>query len=281
MHPYEGLTAALATMHGKEAAIAPALAGRPGIAVAVAQGVDTDRFGSFCGTVARAGTMREAAIVKARAGMERTGLPLGIASEGSFGPHPHIPFLAIAREMIVLVDDARGLTITDVRQSEETNFDHLVARPGDDLEPFLARIGFPDHAVIVRANAGTAAVVKGISRIETLTSAITRLSAASSDGAARIETDMRAHLNPTRMGEIAKLAQAFASRLATLCPHCGAPGFGHVRTEPGLPCSDCGEETRLVQHIVKGCTACGHEEKHPRTDGRIAASPAECPECNP
>ncbi len=49
--------------------------------------------------------MLETAVAKARLGMRQLGLPHGIASEGSFGPHPLVPFLAASTELIVLVDD--------------------------------------------------------------------------------------------------------------------------------------------------------------------------------
>ncbi|MEZ5786523.1 MAG: hypothetical protein R3D62_08665 [Xanthobacteraceae bacterium] len=59
----------LATMHGKEVAIAPALRERLGLIVEVAEGIDTDRLGTFTGEIPRAGTIEEAAIAKARLGM--------------------------------------------------------------------------------------------------------------------------------------------------------------------------------------------------------------------
>lgn len=54
-HPSLGLPVALATKHGKEAAIGPALAASPGLRVVVAAEVDTDRLGTFTGEVERLG----------------------------------------------------------------------------------------------------------------------------------------------------------------------------------------------------------------------------------
>jgi predicted nucleic acid-binding Zn-ribbon protein len=88
-------------------------------------------------------------------------------------------------------------------------------------------------------------------------------------------------VNPTRMTEIGRLAATLAKRIATPCPSCAAPGFGIVRREAGLPCADCETPTTLVRRLVSGCALCGHEIFAPRPDGRSAASPAECPECNP
>ncbi len=63
-HPYRGLWAAIATMHGKEHAIAPALCGWFDMTVTVAPGIDTDALGTFTGEIARAGTMVDAARAK-------------------------------------------------------------------------------------------------------------------------------------------------------------------------------------------------------------------------
>lgn len=281
MHPYDGVTAALATMHGKEAVIAPAL--QPlGIRVERAKAIDTDRFGTFSGEVPRAGSMRDAAIAKARAALETTGARLGLASEGSFGPHPAIPFVAAGREMLALIDSTTGVALCDATVSETTNFAHCTARTAEDCRDFLGRIGFPSHAVIVRPNLGSTHVIeKGIVSPDAFDAAVTVMAGRSGDGLARIETDMRAHLNPTRMAEIAKLARRFAARLEQLCPACGTPGFGPTRSETGLPCTDCHSPTALVRVVISGCAACSHEIPGPRSDGRTHASPAECPECNP
>jgi hypothetical protein len=36
---------------------------------------------------------------------------MGIASEGSFGPHPYIPILLLGRELVFLIDLKRGLAL--------------------------------------------------------------------------------------------------------------------------------------------------------------------------
>jgi hypothetical protein len=163
--PYAGRSAVLATMHRKEEAIAPALSATLGLVVVPAAGLDTDQLGTFSGEIARQGTMLEVAVRKARLGMQGAGLPLGLASEGSFGPHPAIPFFAAGMELLVFVDDERGIVVSESLIADATNFGHLVVSPGDALEAFLERVGFPSHALIVRANEGsvTAALVKGLS----------------------------------------------------------------------------------------------------------------------
>jgi hypothetical protein len=279
--PYRGRRATLATMHGKALGIAPPLLEHLGMIVEVPESLDTDSLGTFTGEIPRSGTMKQTAIAKARLGMARSSLALGIASEGSFGPHPLVPFLPVAQELIILVDDERGLIISETLMSTRTNFNHLVPGRGENVDSFLQRIGFPAHAVIVRPNDGTDPIRKGVVDPIALQEAIKAAAGCSADGSARIETDMRAHLNPTRMNEIGRLATKFAQRLACQCPACGAPGFGVVRTEAGLPCADCGAETLLVNTVISGCVSCDHSERQPRTDGRLFARAAECPECNP
>jgi len=271
--PYEGQEAALATLHAKDRAIGPAFRRRLGLALVVPEGIDTDRLGTFTGEVPRPAGLHETAVLKARLGLEATGLPLAIASEGSFGPHPVIPFLAIAREALAFLDAGRGLTIIEERVSERTNFAALELTPQADIPGFLTRAGFPRHGLILRSGGE---IVKGITDPAHLAELL-----AKAEGASRLETDMRAHMNPTRMAEIARLAHALARRLATPCPACHCPGFGRVRAERGLPCADCGAPTSLVRGEVQACGLCGHELRLPRKDGLSAAAPAACSLCNP
>jgi hypothetical protein len=82
MHPYHGLPVVLATKHGKERVIGPPLARSPGLRL-VPTAIDTDQFGTFTGEIERTGTPRETALAKAKFGVEISGLPRAIASEGS------------------------------------------------------------------------------------------------------------------------------------------------------------------------------------------------------
>lgn len=269
---YRGRRAVLATRHRKEKAVSPAFLSTLGLELSVPDGLDTDSLGTFTRDVARHASMRETALLKARLGMEASGLPLAIASEGSFGPHPLIPFLPAGRELLLFVDAEQGLEICEEAMSERTNFAALEVTQGADVDGFLASVGFPDHALVVRSGEK---LVKGVaSRTE-----LDRLLDAG--GPLQLETDMRAHLNPTRMGEISRLAERLARRIATACPACGTAGFGPVRCERGLPCADCDAPTQLVRLVVEACTRCLHEQRKPRPDGRLTANPAQCPECNP
>lgn len=282
-HPYAGRLAALATLHAKGQAIAPPMARALGLAVEVPVGVDTDALGTFTGETPRAGTMLDAAIAKARLGMRALGTGLGLASEGAFGPHPAAPFVAASTELIVLVDDELGLVVHESSRSGRTN--HAATRAGAMLdaavERFVREVGFPSHAVVVRPHVGPGPLRKGIATRGALETALREAAAASTDGLAIVEADMRAHVNPTRMAHIAQLAERFAARLATLCEACGAPGFGPVRAEHGLPCEACGSPTDLVARVVSGCARCPLTRAEGRADALDVAPPLHCPRCNP
>lgn len=296
--PFAGARVALATMHGKAEALAPAMA-TLGATLVVAQGIDTDALGTFSGEVPRTQPPLETAVAKARLAMRATGLPLGIATEGSFGPDPVIGLVPLHREIIVLVDERRGIVVSEQLHSHETNFagcwlsakdiraDGVPADAADGLcgldEAQLQRWGFPEHALIVRSEpfGPGAAVRKGIVDRVTLERAIRDCLAASGEGRVRVETDMRAHLNPTRMRNIALLAERLVERLRRPCPQCQAPGFGKQDVVLGLPCGGCGAPTSSVLAEVYGCPACGHRQERPRSDGRSFADPTYCDDCNP
>lgn len=288
---YQGATAALATMHGKEIAIAPAMRAQLGLNVITPPDLDTDVLGTFTGEISRVGTMRDVAIRKARLGMRISGLKIGIASEGSFGPHPHIPFFRAGLELMVFVDDERDLIITEALIAEEINHDEAVVVSASELEPFLPRVSFPDHALVVAPNLTAspwwklhperARSHKGIVSYHALVDAVDRAGRISEDGRARVATDLRAHMNPTRMQAIGRLASLLAARIATECPECHAPGFGRVRSAPGLPCRDCGEESTIPRGDILRCIACEHEREQRRLPICDSVEPGTCPRCNP
>lgn len=278
--PYAGRTAVLATQHGKARALARPFHDQTGLRLVVPPALDTDALGSFDGRVARIGTSVDAAIAKARLGLAITGLPLALASEGSFGPHPRLPLLAAGIEVLVFIDTERDLTVCESLIVERTNFGHRDIASVAELGDWLARVGFPRHALMVRPLGG-AVIAKGIDDAATLERAIGDAAALSPQRRARVETDMRAHLNPTRMAGIRCLGIRLARRIATPCPDCAAPGWGQTGVTRGLLCADCGTPTEMIAGLDFGCAACGHTATQPRPDSRTHAPPGQCPACNP
>ncbi|MBY0566605.1 MAG: hypothetical protein K2P70_04805 [Hyphomonadaceae bacterium] len=285
-HPYHGRRAVLASMHGKEAAFSGPFMSELGIELSAAPGIDTDQLGTFCGEIERVGSMLDVAERKARLGMAIAGCDLGLASEGSFGPHPQMPFVPAGRELLTFIDDERRLRISEALITE-TNYAYARVETMLELEPFLARIGFPKHAVVVtpgregRALSEGAPVFKGLQDLGALKRAMAVCAKVSDEATACVETDMRAHMNPTRMASLAALGLKLAQRLAALCPACGAPGFGRVDVVRGLPCSACDAPTEWVIDEVFGCASCALRETKGREDGLSHTEPSQCPWCNP
>jgi hypothetical protein len=281
-HPYRGLWAAVATMHGKERAIAFHPCKCFDMAITTAPGIDTDALGTFTGEIVRQGTIVDAARAKARLATERTGAALGIGSEGAFGPDPYMPIIPCGREVLVMREAASGHEIV-VHRRTRTNFDHMIAAEGDDINGFLDRIGFPSHAVIVRPEdqRDLSVLAKGITELASLRTAIRDVAARAASGRVMIQTDMRAHLNPTRMAAIGRAAKWLAVRTARCCPACRAPGFGITDVERGLICSDCGTPTDCVRAEIHSCTACGHKVRKFERSNRTRAEARWCHLCNP
>ncbi|MEB3235973.1 MAG: DUF6671 family protein, partial [Cyanobacteriota bacterium] len=168
-----------------------------------------------------------------------------------------------------------------------TNYSQLRLAANDDPSPWLQQVGFPSHGVIVRpasqalAAAATELLFKGIRTAPELEQAVAACRGADPDRAVLLESDMRAHMNPTRMASIRRLGIAMVRRLRCPCPCCGAPGWGLEETEPGLPCSWCGEPTTLTLQEIWGCSSCGTRRAQTRRDGLQRADPGQCQWCNP
>lgn len=287
---YLGATAALATMHGKEVAIAPAMLAHLGLKVITPPLLDTDALGTFTGDIPRVGTMREVAIQKARLGMRLTGLSIGIASEGSFGPHPVVPFLRAGMELMVLVDDERSLIISETLVTDQTNHEAAEVVHVSELKEFLVRVLFPSHALVVAPNQTGSpwwrlhpqlnVIRRGIRTHDDLADAISNAARRSEDGRARVMTDMRAHMNPTRIQSISDLAALLAQRVATECPHCNAPGFGRFAASSGIPCISCGAESIIPRGELWRCDVCEYAREEVKLPEVKFAQPADCPRCN-
>ncbi len=269
--------AILATMHRKEQAIAPLLERQLGLTVTVPAEFDTDGFGTFTGEIKRPADQLSTARLKAEAALEHTGATLAIASEGSFGPHPHLPFVPCNRELVVLIDRQHGLEMVGECLSTETNYRQQLIRSLQDATAFAAAVDFPRHGLIVRAN-GTA-IAKGITTEETLWTAVeTALRQAAN---VQLETDMRALYNPTRMAVIAQATEDLLRAIAQTCPACNCPGFREIKRWPGLPCALCGTPTLLTARIRYQCQRCDYYQDNPPADLPPTADPSYCPYCNP
>ncbi len=281
--PYQDEPAVLATMHGKERVIAPLLERALGLRVTISSGIDTDRFGTFSRDVERTGSQLDAARAKIAAAFATApDVNFALASEGSFCPHPYIPVVPLAREIVVLADRARGLELIGHHASLTTNFSHAVVSDVAEAFAFAERSRFPEHGLIVLGcsdgqPAPARALIKDIQRPADLANAVERVTVLC--GSAFVETDMRAHRNPTRMRAIKRATLDLVRRFRSPCPVCVAPGFAITVRLAGLPCSWCGGPTLAIRADVLSCAACGHRLE--RLVTATSADPGQCSDCNP
>jgi hypothetical protein len=282
--PYLGATVILPTKHAKSLAVAPPFWSH--LKADVLEYVtDTDQLGTFSGEIERHGNALDCARRKCELPFEMLGkrVEYCLASEGSFGPHPLVPFLARDQEILYFIDRRRGFHLHLVQASEKTNYQMKVVSTLDELQDFAKSAQFPSHALVLRPNDRSSRDVlfKGIVDNTVLKRSFESAICSSRDGLVWAETDMRAQFNPSRMAVIGELADRMARRLATACPSCNAPGWGIITTETGLVCEECGQPTDMILHEIHGCVLCSHRETLPRSDGLQIAPQMYCQFCNP
>ena len=240
--------------------------------------VDTDVFGTFSGEIERVGTPLETAVKKARVGIETTGNPFALASEGSVGPDPVFGFINANIETMVFVDDELDIQIHETIKSNEI-LAFTTTTTKNNLEEFLKKADFPNHALIVKPNNGQGAI-KGIRDLVALEEAIKKSRDASSDGEAIIESDLRAMCSPSRQKNISAVALKLVQRLSKTCTDCQTPGWGLKSFIRGVECSECGEfSADAIKQEVLGCFKCEYTALGAVIN--VTLDPARCMSCNP
>jgi len=240
--------------------------------------VDTDVFGTFSGEIERVGTPLETAVKKARVGIETTGNPFAIASEGSIGPDPIFGFINANIETMVFVDDELDIQVHETIKSNEI-VAFTTSTLKNNLEEFLKKADFPNHALIVKPNNGQGAI-KGIRDLTELEAAIGKSRDLSTDGHATIESDLRAMCSPSRQKNISAVALKLVKRLATTCPDCQTPGWGLKSYVRGVECSECGDfSADAIKQEILGCFNCEYSALGAVIN--VTLDPARCMSCNP
>jgi hypothetical protein len=277
---FNGRKLIIATKHQKEKAIAPLFEKAFGVNCFTPENFDTDLLGTFTGEIERKDdpitTMRN----KCLQAMELHNCDLGIASEGSFGPHPSIFFVHADDEFLIFIDKKNNLEIIERELSMKTNFNGSELKAEKELSEFANSVKFPSHALILRkAKEDYTEIIKGINNWQTLNETFQIL--VNRYGSAYAETDMRALYNPTRMEVIETAAKKLIKKINSLCPNCSTPGFGITEAKPGLPCSLCGFRTRSTLSYIYQCKKCDFikEEKFPHN--KTEEDPGYCDICNP
>lgn len=277
-HPYLGKVAFLATQHGKGLVVAPEFQAALGMQVEELL-VDTDSLGTFTGEIERVGTPKEVVIAKARMAIAKSGNPFAIASEGSIGVDPFIPFINSDIEHMAFVDEVRGFSLVETIRSTEIVAHTIKVKADTPIDEFLSKADFPQHKLIIRSlESPTIFSIKGIDSHAQLKSSLRE--ALQNYPEVIIESDLRAHASPSRMANIAQVARKLALRLSNLCPECQTPGWGVVSYLKGLPCNECGEISEEALRVeIMGCVKCSFTQ-----EGKVLAEaidPSRCDLCNP
>lgn len=277
---FKGRRIVIATMHGKEQAIAPQLTKELGVYCFVTDQLDTDQLGTFSGEIDRKDSPLEAARKKCQMAMDIASVDLAIASEGSFGPHPSIPFMPAHEEFLLVTDKKNKWEFVVRKLASNTNYRQITLNSLEPLDAFLTQVKFPTHALIVKKSEKDASVcVKGIHDKQVLLQTIEHFF--SRFGQCTVETDMRAMHNETRMGVIETMTASLLQQMKTVCPACQVPGFRLHEKVRGLPCALCGKPTRSVKAEIYACQSCTYTDARPPGHEMLKEDPMYCDFCNP
>ena len=277
---FNSRSAIIATKHNKEQVIKPLLENQLGVQCFVSADFDTDLLGTFTGEIERAEDPLSTVRKKCLMAMDKYEIDLGIASEGSFGPHPEYFFINSNIEIVIFIDQKNNLEIVSSEISTDTNFNGKEISTEKELRDFADKALFPSHGLILRDKKESKnVIVKDILDWSTLSTRFYEI--LKEFGSVYVETDMRAMNNPSRMKVIEKAVTKLISKINSRCPNCEFPGFDIIDSIKGLPCSLCDSPTESVLSHIYQCLNCSQisEKKFPK--GKTSEDPMYCPYCNP
>jgi hypothetical protein len=270
----------IATKHEKEKVIAPIFEKKLGVYCFVDHSFDSDAFGTFSGEIQRAPHVIDVLRKKCVTAMEKNKCDLGIASEGSFGPHPTLFFVPADDEFVIFIDQKNNLEIIARVTSTATNFNAAEVQEEKDLIAFANQVKFPSHALILKKSKDDfSEIFKGILNENELKLIFHKFKKNSKS--VYVETDMRAFCNPTRMNVIEMATQKLIQKIQSVCPQCQVPGFDVIDFKPGLQCSQCGWPTKSVLCHIYICQKCSFKKEVLYPQGKNKENPMYCDFCNP
>ncbi len=270
----------IATKHKKESVIAPILEKELGVCCFIDTAFDTDILGTFTGEIERALDPISTAREKCLRAMELNNCDLGVASEGSFGPHPSMFFVNADDEFLIFIDNKNGIEVIVRELSTSTNFNGRQIQNQRELLEFANQTEFPKHGLILRKSKDeNIDIYKGITNVEVLKRTFEYLH--SRYNSVYVETDMRAMYNPTRMSVIEKATQKLVQKIKSTCPQCQMPGFGITEARKGLECNLCGSPTSSTLSYIYVCQHCKFTKEEMYPNKKTTEDPAYCDYCNP
>lgn len=277
---FQHRTMIIATKHDKQKVIAPIVEAELSVSTFTPTDFDTDLMGTFTGEIEREHDPISTLRKKCLWGMEKYQIDLGIASEGSFGPHPSVFFIPTDDEWVIMIDKKNNMEIIERHLSTETNFCGQEIASVEELRSFADKALFPTHRLVLRNEKnGDKKIIKGIGCWKDLVASFQEVM--EKYGTAFAETDMRAMYNPTRMNTIGVVVKKLVDRIKNPCPVCDTPGFGITGSEPGLPCEYCKTPTRSTLYIEYNCNQCSFSMKEKYPHGRFTEQQMYCDVCNP
>lgn len=272
----------IATMHKKESVIKPILERELWVECFVVENFNTDRLWTFTRDIKRKWNMLETARLKINYAMEITWCDLWVSSEWSFWLHSWIPFLNSNFELTLLIDRKNNLEIAWHHLITNTNLDWKYLENFQEALEFAKKHWFPEHWVIIRLSEKSNFFIhKNINDENDLKNAINKILSLPFVKKFYIETDMRAHKNPTRMKNIELSINDLVKNIKSKCPKCESPWFIVSDIERWLPCKICLRPTDKPTFEIYTCKKCNFVKKVKIEKYWEYADPWECENCNP
>lgn len=277
---FKNRTLLIATKHQKAQVLAPLLEQQLGVSYIPFTHFDTDTLGTFSGDIERKHDALTTLRTKCTLSAKSHGVDLVVGTEGSFGAHPVYGWLAAHDELVMLLDLKNNIEIVVRELTTNTNYGGTTVSTYDELFAFAKAKGFPEHALIIKdKEQNFSECIKGIQQETELLDAFQKIKNHHQN--IWVETDMRAHLNPTRMKVIEQAANKLINHIQSECPQCKRPGFVVKKVITGLPCSVCETPTESIKSELKVCDGCNYEEELMYPKNKTTEDPMYCLVCNP
>jgi hypothetical protein len=266
------------TKHEKEHIVAPSFfdAFRSKV---VGLEVDTDILGTFSGERERELDPLSNARKKIDLAMlETSNAKYFLASEGSFVPHPEAPWITLNEECLLFYDKETQLSIHVFEYSNEVHFKRKSIDSATEIKEVIDSFDFPNHGIIIKlSKEGSQKYIKEISTDSELETVL--LMAFGEGWLVEVESDLRAHRNPTRRKVIRKAGERLVEELKLTCPKCASIGQIIKKRIEGVQCANCGIPSRQVKSYLRSCYFCQHEWEQDLKNPPI--DPQFCSWCNP
>jgi hypothetical protein len=272
----QGEKVIIATKHGKERVIGPLIESELKAQWMLPKNFDTDALGTFTRERKRRYTQKKTAMKKCKRALRGNDARYAISSEGSFIPHPSIPFVSLDVEVVCFYDKRANRYVFGESSGIPSHHGSKMVHTVSEGMIFAEDQEFPKYGLIVRPHAKSKKLEKEIATEESLKKALQQVIL--KYGSAFLEVDLRAHKNPERMERIKEAAQDCMQNILRICPTCNAYGFSRAEPIRGAKCKLCLMPSDMVKAEMMRCEVCDYSEER---ELRSEVSPQFCNYCNP